>query len=101
MTQALPLGRSAVKVQSLGFGGVPLGNLYTEVSAVEAAATVSAALSAGMRYFDTAPLYGYGLSERRLGLYLRTMPRDNLVLSTKVGRTLLPRRSPAREDIFV
>jgi D-threo-aldose 1-dehydrogenase len=95
------LGRSGIGVPALGFGGVPLGNLYRPMDEAAAAATVAAALSGGMRYFDTAPLYGYGLSERRLGLYLRDAPRDELVISTKIGRTLFPRRGPAGDDIFV
>ncbi len=95
------LGRSRVAVPRLGFGGAPLGNLYRAMAEPEAAATVSAALAGGMRYFDTAPLYGYGLSERRLGLYLRGAARDDLVVSTKIGRTLFPRTGPAGDDIFV
>lgn len=101
MSGRRPLGRSGIRVPPLGFGGVPLGNLYSEVTEAEAAATVTAALDAGIRYFDTAPLYGYGLSERRLGIHLRALPRDELVISTKVGRTLLPRTAPAGDDIFV
>lgn len=101
MNKARALGRSAVEVPPLGFGGVPLGNLYREMAEADAAATVATAIAEGMRYFDTAPLYGYGLSERRLGLYLRALPRNEIVLSTKIGRTLFPRRGPAPPDIFV
>jgi D-threo-aldose 1-dehydrogenase len=74
----------------LSFGGAPLGNLYTPVSDETATATVAAAWEHGIRTFDTAPLYGHGLSERRLGRALRDRPRDAYVLSTKVGRLLAP-----------
>jgi D-threo-aldose 1-dehydrogenase len=74
----------------LGFGGGPLGNLYQPVSDRQAAATVDAAWEAGLRVFDTAPYYGLGLSERRIGDALRARPRGDFVLSTKVGRLLEP-----------
>jgi D-threo-aldose 1-dehydrogenase len=74
----------------LGFGGAQLGNLYSAVSDEVAGETVRAAWDAGVRYFDTAPHYGLGLSERRLGASLRSYPRDELVVSTKVGRLLEP-----------
>jgi D-threo-aldose 1-dehydrogenase len=73
-----------------GLGGAPLGNLFQPVDEAVARATVDAAWSGGMRLFDTAPLYGSGLSERRLGAALRDRPRDQLLLSTKVGRLLRP-----------
>jgi D-threo-aldose 1-dehydrogenase len=73
-----------------GFGGSSLGNLYREIDEERAHATVYAAWGHGVRYFDTAPFYGFGLGERRLGDVLRTRNRDDLVLSTKVGRLLVP-----------
>ena len=79
-----------IAVTRLGFGGASLGNLYRAVSDDDADAMVSAAWDAGVRYFDTAPHYGLGLSERRLGKALRERPRAELVLSTKVGRRLVP-----------
>ena len=82
----------------LGFGGAPLGNLYAPVDEAAALGAVDAAWDAGIRYFDTAPLYGHGLSETRLGEALRTRPRDDYVLSTKVGRVLVPTDRPAREQ---
>lgn len=94
------LGRSSISVGQLGFGGVPLANLYREMDETAAAATVAQAISSGIRYFDTAPFYGFGLGERRLGLYLRTLPRGEFVLSTKVGRTLVPAR-PDAGSIFI
>jgi D-threo-aldose 1-dehydrogenase len=77
-------------VTELSFGGAPIGNMFAEVSDDEARATVDAAWDGGIRTFDTAPFYGRGLSERRLGAALRRRPRDEYVLSTKVGRVLEP-----------
>lgn len=74
----------------LAFGGAPLGNLYAPLSEATADATVAAAWEHGIRSFDTAPLYGHGLSERRLGRALHERPRGEYVLSTKVGRLLAP-----------
>ncbi|RIQ11130.1 aldo/keto reductase [Jiangella rhizosphaerae] len=74
----------------LGFGAASIGNLSGPVSDENAAATVAAAWDAGVRYFDTAPHYGLGLSERRLGAALRAYPRDSYVVSTKAGRLLRP-----------
>ncbi|WP_434451508.1 aldo/keto reductase [Lentzea sp. E54] len=79
-----------VAVSRLGFGGAPIGNLYREVSDAEAFGAVEAAWQTGVRYFDTAPHYGLGLSEWRLGVALDGRPRDEYVLSTKVGRLLEP-----------
>jgi D-threo-aldose 1-dehydrogenase len=84
------LGRSAVSVTELSFGGAAIGGLYTEVSEYDARAAVDAAWAGGIRAFDTAPHYGLGLGERRLGEALRRRPRDEYVLSTKVGRLLEP-----------
>jgi D-threo-aldose 1-dehydrogenase len=84
------LGHTEVAVTALGLGTAPIGNLYHAVPDDEAAATVAAAWDAGVRYFDTAPHYGLGLAERRLGRALAGYPRDGYVLSTKVGRMLVP-----------
>ncbi|MFD8335911.1 aldo/keto reductase [Streptomyces solisilvae] len=73
----------------LGLGTAPLGSMFRDVSTEEAAATVDAAWDHGIRYFDTAPFYGAGLSEIRLGDALAGRPRDGYVLSTKVGRVIL------------
>ena len=81
---------------ALGLGCAPLGNLYEPVGEDEAVATVDAAWDRGIRFFDTAPLYGHGLSETRLGAALRGRPRDEYVLSTKVGRVLEPVDSSGR-----
>ncbi|MFF5493727.1 aldo/keto reductase [Streptomyces aquilus] len=76
--------------RGLGFGGAGLGNLFSEVSEEQAHAAVTAAWDRGIRYYDTAPHYGLGLSERRLGAALREYPRDAYLISTKVGRRLEP-----------
>jgi D-threo-aldose 1-dehydrogenase len=75
---------------SLVFGGAPIGGLYAPVSDEAAAATLQAAWDAGIRAFDTAPHYGVGLSERRIGDFLAGRPRDGFVVSTKIGRRLVP-----------
>lgn len=93
------LGRSRVAVSPLGFGAAPLGNLYTPLDEETARAAVDAAWDAGVRYFDTAPHYGLGLSERRLGAALRARPRDEFTVSTKVGRLLEPHPSPTGSDL--
>jgi len=84
------LGRSGVLVTRLMFGGAPIGGLFAPVSSAQAAATLEAAWAAGVRAFDTAPHYGVGLSERRLGAFLTSQPRDEFVICTKVGRLLVP-----------
>ncbi|MGW2830794.1 aldo/keto reductase [Streptomyces sp. NPDC001286] len=84
------LGDSAVEVSELAFGGAVIGNLYTEVTEEQAYEAVSAAWAEGIRYFDTAPHYGLGLSERRLGAALREHRRADYAISTKVGRRLEP-----------
>lgn len=91
--QALPrrkIGRTDLEVVTLGLGCASLGNLYRPVSDEQARETAQCALNAGLRYVDTAPYYGFGLSERRVGDVLRGEYRDSFVLSTKVGRLLQP-----------
>lgn len=83
-------GLFAGGMPALGFGAAPLGNLYRAMTDGEASALLHSAWNAGLRYFDTAPLYGFGLSERRLGAFLRGQPRDSFIVSTKVGRLLRP-----------
>ncbi|WP_076999699.1 aldo/keto reductase [Variovorax sp. KK3] len=85
------------RIGPLGLGGAPLGNLYAPLDDDEAGRTVEEAWRLGLRYFDTAPLYGHGLSEQRLGQVLRRKPRDDFVLSTKVGRLLSPDPAPPVE----
>ena len=82
------------ELSRVGFGGAPLGNLFSAVDDETANAAIDAAWQSGIRYFDTAPHYGLGLSERRIGAALRDRPRDEFVLSTKVGRILEPVSGP-------
>lgn len=84
------MSRGAGSFGRVGLGGAALGNLYSPVSEADADATVAAAWNRGVRFFDTAPLYGHGLSEQRLGRALAGFPRDEVVLCTKVGRVLVP-----------
>ena len=87
------------KGSPLGFGTAPLGNMFRAIPDDEAAATVRAAWDQGTRFFDTAPFYGAGLAELRLGEWLRNHPRDSFVLSTKVGRIILDEiEDPAARD---
>jgi D-threo-aldose 1-dehydrogenase len=86
-TFTAPSGAS-IRFTELGFGTAPFGNLYRALPDEQALATAEAAWDAGLRYFDTAPLYGLGLAETRLNRFLRGKPRDDYVISTKVGRLL-------------
>ncbi|MCP3386876.1 aldo/keto reductase [Bradyrhizobium sp. CCGUVB4N] len=83
-------------VTSIGLGSAPLGGLFSAVSDADAEATVAKAWSLGVRFYDTAPLYGFGLAEQRLGAFLRQQPRESFAISTKVGRLLRP---PGRSTI--
>ncbi|KUO08305.1 aldo/keto reductase [Streptomyces sp. DSM 15324] len=87
-----------VEVTELGFGASVIGNLYRVTAPAAAAAAVDTAWSAGIRYFDTAPHYGLGLSERRLGAALRDRPREQYVVSSKAGRLLVPNEHPQGVD---
>ncbi len=83
----------------LGFGSAPLGNLYRAITNAQARETLEQAWQQGVRYFDTAPLYGYGLAETRVGASLRELPRDDYLLSTKVGRILRVTDADKRDGI--
>ena len=91
------LGTTGLKVTELGFGAAPLGNLFRPLPDEAARASLAAAETAGFGYYDTAPFYGFGLSERRLGDALRA--RRNIVLSTKVGRLLKPVPGPVDQTV--
>ncbi|MCX4650129.1 MULTISPECIES: aldo/keto reductase [unclassified Streptomyces] len=94
------MGIKSLLPGSLGFGTAPLGNMFRSIPDEEATATVEAAWDQGIRYFDTAPFYGAGLSELRLGEVLADRPRDEYVLSTKVGRVILDElEDPADRDL--
>src|SRR4051812_26841229 len=90
MMKRVPLGGSRTWTTELSFGSAGIGNLFAEVSDEQAAGAVEAAWESGIRSFDTAPHYGLGLSERRLGAVLRGRPREQFTVSTKVGRLLVP-----------
>ena len=94
--QMRKFGRTELMVSDMGFGAAPIGNFLKPISEEVSNAMVRQARSHGMRYFDTAPYYGHGLSEARLGHSLRWEPRDQLVISSKVGRVLTAAR---RKDI--
>lgn len=93
------IGNGGLTFTELGFGTAPVGNLYRAVSDAEADAILQAAWDGGVRHFDTAPLYGLGLSETRLNRFLRDKPRGDYVLSTKIGR-LLRATTPEARDGF-
>jgi D-threo-aldose 1-dehydrogenase len=92
------LGKTAVKTSALGLGGAPIGGFRFALSDEQGAETVRAGYDAGLRYFDTSPLYGYGRSELLYGFALRSQPRDSFVLSTKVGRWMTPLREGEAVD---
>lgn len=89
------IGQTGVMVTDIAFGGASIGNLYREASEAAVQEVLQAAWAEGIRYFDTAPHYGRGLSEQRLGRFLKS--RDGYVLSTKVGRVLSPAQTPIAE----
>lgn len=92
------VGRTTLELPVFGFGAAHLGELYAKVDEVDSQATLKAAWDAGVRYYDTAPWYGRGLSEHRLGGFLRTRPRDQFQITTKVGRTLRRPKDPKTFD---
>lgn len=87
-----------ITLTALGFGAAGIGNLYRTVDDLTAQEAVRAAWQSGIRYFDTAPHYGLGLSERRLGEVLRQLPRHEIVVSSKVGRLLVKNPHPTGRD---
>jgi D-threo-aldose 1-dehydrogenase len=86
----VPLGRTNLRITRLGLGSVPLGGKYQPIATGQALETVRTALQLGINWFDTAPRYGYGLAEQRLGMGLAGVPRDTYVLATKVGWRVSP-----------
>jgi len=95
------LGRSGLMVSEIGFGAAPIGDLYGLLDDEAAIAAVVAAVEAGMTLIDTAPLYGHGLSEHRVGAAIRRLGRERLVLSTKVGRVMSPARGAWDREGYV
>ncbi len=92
------VGSTLLELPVFGMGTAHVGELYGKVSEPESQATFDAAWDAGVRYYDTAPWYGRGLSEHRTGAFLRTKPRDEFQMTTKVGRTLHRPKDPAHFD---
>jgi D-threo-aldose 1-dehydrogenase len=92
------VGGTSLSLPVFGFGAAHLGELYGKVDEADSRATLDAAWNAGVRYYDTAPWYGRGLSEHRLGGFLRTKPRDEFLITTKVGRTLFRPKDPRHFD---
>jgi D-threo-aldose 1-dehydrogenase len=90
-TDRVPFGKTSLTTTRLGLGSAPLGGLFNPVSDATAHGVVQHAYDAGLRFFDTAPLYGYGSAEQRMGHVLSQQPRDDFVLATKVGRLIRPR----------
>ena len=88
------LGRTALTVTTFGLGTAPLAGLFTPVDEAQGVRVIERAWEAGIRFFDTAPLYGYGLGEMRVGKVLRHKPRDEFVLASKVGRLLRADAAP-------
>ena len=93
------LGTGGISFTELGFGAAPLGNLYRAISEHDAQGILARAWAGGVRYFDTAPLYGLGLSETRINHFLRGRARDDYVISTKIGR-LMHACAPDKRDGF-
>lgn len=98
MFEQRQIGKTTAQVTPLGLGGAPFGDLFDAVSEEQAQQALQAAWDAGVRYFDTAPYYGYGKSEHRVGRFLRQQPRQEFVISTKVGRVFRAPRNLATFD---
>ena len=92
------VGRTTLELPVFGFGSAHLGELYGKVEEADSQATLNAAWNAGVRFYDTAPWYGRGLSEHRVGGFLRTKPRGEFQITTKVGRTLHRPKDPKTFD---
>ena len=95
MLERRKLGRTKLEVTRFGFGGAPMGERFVPVDNATADAVLTAACAAGINYFDTAPQYGQGKSEARIGRILQTRPRDSWLVSTKVGHLLERPADPA------
>src|ERR1700687_1529717 len=92
------VGSTELCLPQFGFGGAHLGGMFGRVSEADSQATLQAAWDGGIRYYDTAPFYGRGLSEHRLGGFLLNKPRDEFLVTTKVGRVLHRPRDPRTFD---
>ena len=94
------IGKTSMPATLLGLGTAPLGNMFTVITEDEVHDCLERVWQGGIRFFDTAPFYGYGLAERRLGDFLRTKPRNEYILCNKIGRLLKPRRDSMPTDTF-
>ena len=94
------LGNTDIKLTSIGFGGAPLGNLFEELKETDCFDIVKKSYEMNINLFDTSPLYGYGLSEHRIGNFLKTIDPNKYYISTKVGRYLTPERNYYKEGKF-
>jgi D-threo-aldose 1-dehydrogenase len=98
VSQRRRVGATTLELPAFGFGAAHLGELYRTVDETDSRATLETAWAAGVRYFDTAPFYGRGLSEHRVGGFLRTRPREEFAITTKVGRILHRPHDPRTFD---
>ncbi len=105
ITDTRQIGRSEMRLPIFGLGANPLGGLYEPIPYEDVAATVDRAFDAGVRFFDLAPVYGYGNAEKNVGRALQARPRDEIFVTTKIGRLLLDPDDPSspseREDVMV
>ncbi len=105
ISETRQIGRTNLRLPTLGLGANPLGGLYEPISQQEVVETIDCAFESGVRFFDLAPVYGYGNAERNVGHALQSRPRDEIFVSTKIGRLLLDPTDPAtpagREDVMV
>ena len=92
------VGKSSAVVTEMGMGCAPIGNLFHKLTEEACQGVFQAAWDAGIRYYDTAPYYGFGMSEHRVGNFLRQQPRDEFNISTKVGRVLTASEDPSKFD---
>ena len=100
MLSTRPIGRTGKSSTIFGLGGTGLSSMFSTTSRASAFEAMETAWDRGVRMFDMAPLYGYGLSERRMGDFLRMKPRQDFLLSTKVGRLLKPGIRNLQTDIY-
>lgn len=101
MIDPAPLPNGRLVLSRLGLGTAPIAGMYGELADEEAGAAIATAIDAGLRHIDTAPLYGYGLAERRVGAALEGRPRHEVVVSTKVGRLVEPAQHRADGELFL
>jgi len=100
MLEKKVLGKTSLELTQFGIGATGIAGMYTEVHRLQAMEALELAWTKGVRYFDVAPFYGFGLGERRMGDFLRAQPRDAFVISTKVGRLLRPSNPPPAKERF-